>query len=90
MSELNHDVKVRCNKCGETFIIPGSSFDVQEEIEDEEREMGAEIYYSSIAKVHCPHCGNKINIELEQWEYPIGCPSPIERYIEGARFSDEK
>lgn len=61
-------VKVQCKNCREEMTF---NADLQV-AESRERQMGTEVYFSDEIQDECPKCGNKICIEFEVWEYPIG------------------
>lgn len=62
-------IKVKCSNCGREH-------DVQlecEEVDREERKMGAEVTYECTGTVECP-CGQLIEVKRNEWEYPEGSP----------------
>ena len=54
-----------------------------------ERSMGPETEYKSVEYIHCPTCGEQIDIAFHLWEYPVGAVNHTEVYIErGEIISD--
>lgn len=58
---------VKCNKCGKIHRMTVEL----ECVGSDEREMGAELYYSGSTDKRCS-CGNKIQVDAEGYEYPEG------------------
>lgn len=65
-----NQTKVKCEKCEATVDI----FLEKEEVNREEREMGAEIQYDTTGDATC-ECGNEIVYVESEWEYPEGVPN---------------
>ena len=65
-----NQVKVKCEKCEAIVDI----FFETEEVNREEREMGAEVQYDTTGDANC-ECGNEIEYILSEWEYPEGVPN---------------
>lgn len=65
-----NQAKVKCEKCGATVDIHLET----EEVNREEREMGAEIQYDTTGNSTC-ECGNEIEYVESAWEYPEGVPN---------------
>ncbi|BFK61974.1 hypothetical protein I260019D6_12830 [Dorea longicatena] len=83
--ELIRPIIVRCNKCNEIIEVD-TDLDA---IDSKERQMGAEVLYTSEIEDECPKCGNAINIELKVWEYPAGAVEYQEELCVGVEFLEE-
>jgi restriction system protein len=53
---------------------------------EQNREMGAEVFYFGQTDFACPKCGNKIEVEYEASEYPYGVPNYDDINATGARI----
>lgn len=67
---VTNQVKVKCEKCGATVDILLETAGVNQE----EREMGAEIQYDMTGDAIC-QCSNEIEYLESKWEYPEGLPN---------------
>lgn len=63
----NSIAKVKCSKCGTTVDVALRT----EEVNREERNMGAEVQYDTTGEANCA-CGNEITYSESEWEYPEG------------------
>ena len=48
--------------------------------------MGSETEYKSTEYIHCPTCGEQIDIAFHLWEYPVGAVNHTEVYIERGKI----
>lgn len=83
MASLTEMAEVACTECGHSFHIDIADLDFQE-VGAEERQMGAEIFYSGEVELNCPKCGNLIEVSYEESEYPVGVPNYNETNAKGA------
>lgn len=83
--KLIRPIVVQCNNCNEVIEVDADL----EFIDSDERQMGAEIFYSSEIEDKCPICGSAINITLNVWEYPMGAVNYQEELCEGVEILEE-
>jgi len=74
---------LKCDNCQMTNTIDSDYLNF-ECVESCERQMGAENNYYSDYQSECTDCKQKIEIEINVWEYPTGCFSDDEYRIIGA------
>ena len=60
----------RCGSCGKRLTLNWEIMDVDV---NDGRPMGEEAQYSCEAITECDNCGKQARVELEFWEYPVGC-----------------
>ena len=65
-----NQAKVKCEKCGASVNVSLET----EEVNREEREMGAEIQCDTTGIATC-NCGNEVKYVESEWEYPEGSPN---------------
>jgi hypothetical protein len=70
MATTQNQAKVKCEKCGSIVDLARET----EEVQREERQMGAEIQYDTTGDATC-ECGNEIEYVESEWEYPEGVPN---------------
>lgn len=91
MASLSGIAEISCAQCNHSFGIDAADLDIEQTGYDE-RQMGAEIFYSGEVQVSCPKCRNPIEVEYEASEYPVGMPNYHETYARGGKvirgFSD--
>lgn len=85
MAGLSGIAVIKCDKCGSAFSIDASDLDVNQ-IDADERQMGAEIFYSGKVTLECPTCQNEIELSYEASEYPVGVPNYSETLAHGAQI----
>lgn len=68
---LKNGPEVECNNCKEVFIIDAEDFSEMDSQRDE-RGMGAEIGYFWEYEGQCDNCNERISVNLDAWEYPMG------------------
>lgn len=89
-NNIKDHIVVKCDKCGCEIIAKYDDlyFD-WETWGGSERSMGSETEYKSTEYIHCPTCGEQIDIAFHLWEYPVGAVNHTEVYIErGQIISD--
>lgn len=87
---IKDHIVVKCDKCGSEITVNYDDlyFD-WETWGGSERSMGPETEYKSTEYIHCPTCGEQIDIAFHLWEYPVGAVNYTEVYIErGEIISD--
>lgn len=91
MASLSGTAEISCNQCTHSFAIDAADLDIEQTGSDE-RQMGAEIFYSGEVEVSCPKCRNPIEVTYEASEYPVGMPNYHETNARGGEvirgFSD--
>lgn len=78
-------VKFECNRCTNILTYSGSEIEL-EAFASHERGMGAENGYRGECTYICPTCENKIHVEHEAWEYPIGMFNYGDTKVQGAQI----
>ncbi len=86
MSQLYGRAEIKCLRCKNILGIDGLDIDV-EFVANEERQMGAELFYEGSSEFSCPKCGNDIKVIYEASEYPEGSPPEEDISISGAEMS---
>jgi|JI71714BRNA_FD_contig_21_1307413_length_491_multi_8_in_0_out_0_1 hypothetical protein len=81
MNIATGSMKIKCNQCGETHVIPSEDADFGAKY-GHERQMGQENGYVWNHSIAC-ECGNSININCEVWEYPEGALNNDNTTIQG-------
>lgn len=62
-----------CEECEKEFDVDFSEpDDVETEVHDPDRQMGAELVHTSTVYGKCPHCQEDYTAVLEEFEYPEG------------------
>lgn len=84
MASQSGIAEILCNHCDHKFIIDATDLDIQQ-VGAEEREMGAEIFYSGQVEIMCPKCWNQIEVTYEASEYPVGIPNYYETSALGGK-----
>ncbi len=79
-------MSVTCNNCGNTHAIPADDADFQN-TSGSERQMGPENEHNWQHTVSCG-CGNKIEIDYDVWEYPVGTFDHDEVSVKGGTFGN--
>lgn len=91
MASLSGIAEISCNQCNHSFDIDAADLDIEQTGPDE-RQMGAEIFYSGEVEISCPKCRNHIEVTYEASEYPVGVPNYHETNARGGEvirgFSD--
>lgn len=87
---IKDHIVVKCDKCGsENTVNYDDLYFDWETWGGSERSMGPETEYKSTEYIHCPTCGEQIDIAFHLWEYPVGAVNYTEVYIErGEIISD--
>ncbi len=80
-------IKVQCNECEKVHQINQADFDF-EEVDSDERKMGAEITYGGTLEISCD-CGHSIEITHHFWEY-AGSETNKETEVSGASVIENK
>lgn len=83
MALLSGVAEIACRKCSQSFQIDAADIDLQQ-TGGEERQMGAEIFYSGSVELDCPKCRNNILVVYDASEYPVGVPNYYETTATGA------
>ena len=83
MASPSRMAEIACKKCGHSFHIDAADMDL-EQVGVDERQMGAEIFYSGEVELNCPKCRNLIEVSYEASEYPVGVPNYNETNATGA------
>ena len=86
--KCNGQLEIKCDKCGHIITIDCHDlpFDV---VETQEGNMGTEKCHSADYEFDCPHCGNKISIKYDIWEYPDGSINNVDIEITGGTVVQE-
>jgi len=71
-----------CSKCNASYSLGDDDFHFQVE-SSSERGMGQETQYISEYVNECESCGQRIHIEFEVWEYPVGVINLIQKSEDG-------
>lgn len=82
--QLEHDLVVCCDNCGEVHIIDKDSLDVS--TYSYERQMGAEIEYYFDGECQCTKCGNYLRYTVRGFEYPVGALNYDDSECQGGHF----
>jgi hypothetical protein len=85
MATLSGKAELTCNNCHHSFSIDAADLDLGQ-VGADERQMGAEIYYSGNVEVGCPKCRSRIEVSCDASEYPIGMPNYHETNARGAEI----
>ncbi|MDR8731347.1 MULTISPECIES: hypothetical protein [Burkholderia] len=70
---MSNIANVKCEKCGRIVAVTL----LTQEVDREERDMGAEVQYDTTGQATC-ECGNEITYSQSEWEYPEGVPNHSE------------
>ncbi|MDP3269808.1 MAG: restriction endonuclease [Legionella sp.] len=84
MALLSGTAAIECTNCQNLLLIDASDLDI-DQVGSDERQMGAEIFYSGDINIVCPKCNNDIKLGYEASEYPIGVPNFSDTNAYGAR-----
>lgn len=74
-------IKIQCNGCQKTHQIDANEITF-EQVDSDERQMGAEITYEGNVEIQCD-CGQNIEVNHLFWEYPEGCENCKETNVSG-------
>ncbi len=81
-------IKVQCDECEKEHQINQKEFDF-EQVDSDERQMGAEITYEGDLEFTCD-CGQHITVIHRFWEYPENFENYKETEVSGASVVENK
>jgi len=74
-------IKIQCDDCQKVHQVDGKKIDF-EQVDSDERQMGAEITYEGNIEIQCD-CGKNIEVNHLFWEYPEGVENHKETQVSG-------
>jgi hypothetical protein len=74
-------ITVKCKTCAALHLVNLDTLDF-EQVNADEREMGAEVAFEGCCELHCV-CGKSIEVTHRFWEYPIGVENHWETEVSG-------
>ncbi|MBR4125249.1 MAG: hypothetical protein IKR13_03520 [Victivallales bacterium] len=80
-------VTVTCPYCGHKFQVDLTEYEIQEDTEVNERQMGPEHRHDVVYEGVCPKCNEDIRADIQIWEYPENTSPPI--IVESEEIFDE-
>ncbi len=81
-------IEVTCSRCGSKNTVTGSHLEF-EEVERDEREMGAEIHHAAEWSGKCSNCNEPVVLKVDVREYRIGAINGVQTKVEGGSFEED-